>query len=43
MPVRVERNGRVSTIILSRANVRGAVDPEHADALQEAFLAILQR
>jgi enoyl-CoA hydratase len=39
MPVRVERNGRVSTILLSRPKVRNAVDPEHADALHEAFLA----
>jgi enoyl-CoA hydratase len=39
MPVRVERNGRVSTIVLSRPKVRNAVDPEHADALHAAFLA----
>jgi enoyl-CoA hydratase len=39
MPVRVERNGRVSTVILSRPAVRNAIDPEHADALQEAFLS----
>jgi enoyl-CoA hydratase len=38
MPVRIERNGRVSTVILSRAAVRNAVDPEHADGLHEAFL-----
>lgn len=37
MSVRIERSGRVTTIILSRPEVRNAVDPEHADALQEAF------
>jgi enoyl-CoA hydratase len=36
--VRIERSGRVLTIVLSRPEVRNAVDPEHADALQEAFL-----
>lgn len=39
MAVRVERSGRVLTVILSRPELRNAVDPEHADALQEAFLA----
>src|SRR3974390_2497030 len=39
MPVRMERQGRVLTVIQSRSEVRNAVDPEHADALQEAFLA----
>ncbi len=39
MPVRIERQGRVITIIQSRIEVRNAVDPDHADALQEAFLA----
>jgi enoyl-CoA hydratase len=39
MTVRVERSGRVLTVILSRPEVRNAVDPDHADALQEAFLA----
>ena len=39
MTVRIERSGRILTIILSRPEVRNAVDPEHADALQEAFLA----
>lgn len=39
MTVRVERQGRVLTIIQSRPDVRNAVDPDHADALQEAFLA----
>jgi enoyl-CoA hydratase len=39
MPVRVERRNRVLTVIHSRPEVRNAVDPEHADALYEAFLA----
>lgn len=39
MPVRVERCDRVLTVVLSRAEVRNAVDPEHADALYEAFVA----
>lgn len=39
MSVRIEKSGRVTTIILSRPEVRNAVNPEHADALQEAFLA----
>ena len=37
MSVRVEKNGAVTTVILSRADVRNAVDREHADALAEAF------
>jgi enoyl-CoA hydratase len=39
MSVRTERQGRVLTVILSRPELRNAVDPEHADALQETFLA----
>lgn len=39
MTVRIERCGRVVTIILSRPESRNAVDPDHADALQEAFQA----
>lgn len=39
MPVRIEKSGRVTTIILSRPEVRNAVDSEHADALQDAFVA----
>jgi enoyl-CoA hydratase len=35
----MERQGRVLTVIQSRREVRNAVDPEHADALQEAFLS----
>ena len=38
MPVRVERNSRVLTVIHSRPEARNAVDPEHAEALYEAFL-----
>src|ERR1700712_598843 len=39
MPVRVERKGRVLTVILSRSEARNAVDPEHAEALYQAFVA----
>src|SRR5215470_10459243 len=39
MPVRVERRSRVLTVIHSRPEARNAVDPEHAEALYEAFLA----
>src|SRR5689334_22968451 len=39
MPVRVERCDRVVTVIHSRVEARNAVDPEHAQALYEAFLA----
>jgi enoyl-CoA hydratase len=39
MPVRVERRGRVLTIIHSRPGARNAVDPEHAEALCQAFVA----
>jgi len=39
MPVRAERSNRVLTVIYSRLDVKNAVDPEHADALYEAFLA----
>ena len=38
-PVRVERNGAVTTIILARPDRRNAVDRETADALAEAALA----
>jgi enoyl-CoA hydratase len=38
MPVRVERSDRIVTVILSRSEVRNAVDPEHAAALYQAFL-----
>jgi len=39
MPVRLERGSRVVTVIHCRAEARNAVDPEHAEALYEAFLA----
>jgi enoyl-CoA hydratase len=39
MPVRVERKSRVLTVIHSRPEARNAVDPEHAEALYQAFLA----
>jgi enoyl-CoA hydratase len=39
MPVRTERHDRVLTVINSRPEVRNAVDPEHADALYDAFVA----
>jgi enoyl-CoA hydratase len=39
MPVRVERRDRVLTVIHSRPEVRNAVDPAHAQALYEAFIA----
>jgi enoyl-CoA hydratase len=37
MPVRVEKNGQVTTVILSRPEVRNAVDRETAQALADAF------
>jgi len=37
MPVRSERSGPVTTVILDRQEARNAVDREHADALAEAF------
>ncbi|RJS45670.1 crotonase/enoyl-CoA hydratase family protein [Nocardioides cavernaquae] len=39
MSVHVERRGPVSVITLDRADVRNAVDTEHARALYDAFLA----
>ena len=39
MTVRVEKRGRVTTVILSRAEVRNAVDRETAIALADAFRA----
>lgn len=39
MPVRIERNGPVTTVILARPEVRNAVDRAHADALADAFRA----
>ncbi|MFI7447442.1 crotonase/enoyl-CoA hydratase family protein [Nonomuraea sp. NPDC049714] len=39
MTVRVEREGAVTTVVLSRPGVRNAVDRETADALTRAFRA----
>ena len=39
MPVKVEKSGPVTTVILSRPEVRNAVDRETAEALVAAFLA----
>jgi enoyl-CoA hydratase len=39
MPVRVEREGPVTTVVLSRPEVRNAVDGPTAAALTEAFRA----
>jgi enoyl-CoA hydratase/carnithine racemase len=39
MPVRIERNDSMLTVILSRPEARNAVDPEHAQALHQAFIA----
>ena len=39
MPVRVEKKGPVTTVILDRPEVRNAVDRVHADALADAFRA----
>lgn len=38
MSVRVERQGKVATVIHSRAEARNAMDPESAEALTDAFL-----
>jgi enoyl-CoA hydratase len=37
MTVRVERDGAVTTVILSRPEVRNAVNPETAEALRQTF------
>lgn len=39
MPIRIERFARVTTVIISRPEVRNAIDPEHADTLYEAFVS----
>lgn len=39
MPTRIEKSGPVWTIIHSRPEARNAMDPEHAKALYDAFLA----
>lgn len=38
MTVKIERNGPVTTIIMSRPDVKNAVDPKQARALYKAFL-----
>jgi len=38
MTVRIEKNGKVWTVIHSRPEARNAMDPESADALEAAFL-----
>ena len=37
MPVRVEKDGPVYTVIIDRPDARNAVNPETADALVAAF------
>lgn len=39
MPVRIEKNGPVTTVILNRPDVRNAIDHATAGELQEAFRA----
>ncbi len=39
MTVRIEKDGRVWTVIHDRPEARNAMDPESADALTRAFLA----
>src|SRR2546423_1454689 len=39
MAVRIEKKGRVWTVIHSRREARNAMNPESADALVDAFLA----
>lgn len=39
MTVRIERKGKVRTVIHSRPESRNAMDPESADALVDAFVA----
>lgn len=38
MPIRREQNNRVTTVIISRPEVRNAIDPHHAQALYDAFV-----
>jgi enoyl-CoA hydratase len=42
MSVRVEKQGPVTTVLLSRPQVRNAVDRETAQALADAFRAFEQ-
>jgi len=37
MPVRAEKNGAVTTVIIERPEMRNAIDGAHAEALYEAF------
>ena len=39
MTVRIEKNGKVWTIVHARPEARNAMDPESADALGDAFVA----
>jgi enoyl-CoA hydratase len=39
MPIHVERSGRILTVVHARPETRNAVDSEHAEALNAAFLA----
>ena len=39
MAIVTERLGRVLIVIISRFESRNGVDPEHADALYDAFVA----
>jgi enoyl-CoA hydratase len=39
MPIRVEKSGPVTTVVLDRREVRNAVDRAHAQALADAFRA----
>ena len=38
MPVEIEKNGPVWTVIHNRPEARNAMDPEHAEALCEAMM-----
>ena len=38
MTVRIEKDGHVWTVIHDRPEARNAMDPDSADALNEAFL-----
>lgn len=40
MTMRIERDGKVATVIHSRPEARNAMDPESAEALTQAFLAL---
>jgi enoyl-CoA hydratase len=40
MSIRIERDGKVATVIHSRIEARNAMDPDSAEALTEAFLSL---